>query len=601
MNHPIGYLEIQYPSNAKHETLNNITNEFAGIWNYILEYPIVYRDDEEGNGIPILGEDASPLETLKTLQSALTHYGQPLMSDIQVFYMVCQILSHRIALPIHVIHNLTASICPSYFRDIAGLAIDGTWNPPLRLQNPWAISAMWNFFRAHQMRLLGSTTSRTQAWSTIHKWRQWSCLMIACDKACKCTQSETIEQYSNMQGFIVCKTNSVILPRNMPYPYYVLSDEGNSIVLKDLRYHNVDTVKRYNIIPIGIPNAYTYFNESTVVSLKNKLLDETINFPQLMFNAPFDANVMKSFARIICTPFDLIDPPPPIICNIDVLIPYPKVLEILAKATGFFMDSCFSINMMDNRNRCYEKEITYKWMHRENGIEYPVQLRRETADKIEMTFWETAMELYHSKTIETPFIVPMGECSLCSITTAPCVTYPCAHILCQSCYTKWRVPVSPGDIFMENTRRCPQCRELFVAEDDSNNIKMFFEKNPEGIPPKYGARCCQICENIFVEPLPCGQELDAINKNCSWCCHYKHKNCPHCGISYVKSNGCNYIQCEKCRTDFCHICQYIITVVDGITQASLLNRLHNSSWKCQSEKTLQPKCDDEWLRKFVIY
>ncbi len=161
------------------------------------------------------------------------------------------------------------------------------------------------------------------------------------------------------------------------------------------------------------------------------------------------------------------------------------------------------------------------------------------------------------------------------------VHYGCGHYFCGGCHTSYREIPKPGKLFNSNTWNCPLCRFVTVEKHDDKRVVEYFNKYPDGTPPKNGARCCEMCTVIFANQLSCGDNPENIPKLCEVCRPVENiTKCPECTFPYERTSGCDHITCPKCDNHFCHICQFSLKNIPGISNRNLFSWLNGKYWAC---------------------
>jgi len=157
----------------------------------------------------------------------------------------------------------------------------------------------------------------------------------------------------------------------------------------------------------------------------------------------------------------------------------------------------------------------------------------------------------------------------------------CHHFICKSCKTEMDSHVQPptrGTI-IDNCSTCLVCMKQ--QDTPYEPLTRFFETNGP-IQPGTAAMWCNDCCNAFVQPLPCGGDLDNLGKLCDSCKPLEHiaeaKYCPGCNIKFSKSEGCDHMTCI-CNTHFCCGCLYVFT-------GDQIDEVEYRNWKCNYD------CDD---------
>jgi len=165
-----------------------------------------------------------------------------------------------------------------------------------------------------------------------------------------------------------------------------------------------------------------------------------------------------------------------------------------------------------------------------------------------------------------------------SIIYCPCCIYDipieeahwtsCHHFICKSCKIDMDShvrPPTPGAI-IENCSTCLVCMKQ--QDTPYEPLTRFFETNGP-IQPGTVAMWCNtpLCGKAFVQPLPCGGDLDNLGKLCDSCKPLEHiaeaKYCPGCPQEVSKNfpmfekDGCDHMTCEQCHTHFCWGCLYV--------------------------------------------
>jgi len=158
----------------------------------------------------------------------------------------------------------------------------------------------------------------------------------------------------------------------------------------------------------------------------------------------------------------------------------------------------------------------------------------------------------------------------------------CHHFICKSCKTEMDSHVQPptrGTI-IDNCSTCLVCMKQ--QDTPYEPLTRFFETNGP-IQPGTAAMWCNDCCKAFVQPLPCGGDLDNLGKLCDSCKPLEHiaeaKYCPGCPQEVSKNfpmfekDGCDHMTCEQCHTHFCWGCLYVF----NDTQSRPIESIW---WKC---------------------
>jgi hypothetical protein len=171
----------------------------------------------------------------------------------------------------------------------------------------------------------------------------------------------------------------------------------------------------------------------------------------------------------------------------------------------------------------------------------------------------------------------------------------CHHFICKSCKTEMDShvhPPTPGAI-IDNCSTCLVCMKQ--QDTPYEPLTRFFETNG-AIQPGTAAMWCNDCCKAFVQPLPCGGDLDNLGKLCDSCKPLEHiadaKYCPGCPKEISKNfpmfekDGCDHMTCEQCHTHFCWGCLYVF----NDTQSPPIESIW---WKCLRD------CDEDGVDSYL--
>ena len=171
----------------------------------------------------------------------------------------------------------------------------------------------------------------------------------------------------------------------------------------------------------------------------------------------------------------------------------------------------------------------------------------------------------------------------------------CHHFICKSCKTEMDSHVQPptrGTI-IDNCSTCLVCMKQ--QDTPYEPLTRFFETNGP-IQPGTAAMWCNDCCKAFVQPLPCGGDLDNLGKLCDSCKPLEHiaeaKYCPGCPKEISKNfpmfekDGCDHMTCEQCHTHFCWGCLYVF----NDTQSPPIESIW---WKCLRD------CDEDGVDSYL--
>lgn len=194
---------------------------------------------------------------------------------------------------------------------------------------------------------------------------------------------------------------------------------------------------------------------------------------------------------------------------------------------------------------------------------------------------------------------PSKTCEICYEVGIPMIGMPCGHYFCKECWKDFCAnAIQEGPSCIRKT--CPEfkCKELMTEEEvalaapewlakfESYQLRSFVESNTltrwcpgrgcEKIACASSASAmeqdgnvanCDSCETSFCiacgeEPhSPCNcKELARWNEKCknesetaNWILA-NTKPCPKCSSRIEKNQGCNHMNCQKCKFEFCWIC-----------------------------------------------
>lgn len=171
----------------------------------------------------------------------------------------------------------------------------------------------------------------------------------------------------------------------------------------------------------------------------------------------------------------------------------------------------------------------------------------------------------------------------------------CHHFICKSCKTEMDSHVQPptrGTI-IDNCSTCLVCMKQ--QDTPYEPLTRFFETNGP-IQPGTAAMWCNDCCKAFVQPLPCGGDLDNLGKLCDSCKPLEHiaeaKYCPGCPQEISKNfpmfekDGCDHMTCEQCHTHFCWGCLYVFNDMQSYPIESIW-------WNCLRD------CDEDGVDSYL--
>ncbi|KAI8873245.1 hypothetical protein GQ42DRAFT_152926 [Ramicandelaber brevisporus] len=144
------------------------------------------------------------------------------------------------------------------------------------------------------------------------------------------------------------------------------------------------------------------------------------------------------------------------------------------------------------------------------------------------------------------------------------LSFTSSGYLCSAVSTS---PISPGDSSSSSTSSSPstmQDGKTLEAEDESNGA-LFHCKNPSCCRTS-----CMLCDRMFSAGHRCIDDgVDALRLHIErTMTEIVKRTCPQCGLSFVRSSGCNkmtcrcgYVMCYLCRQDikqesYQHYCQH---------------------------------------------
>ena len=171
----------------------------------------------------------------------------------------------------------------------------------------------------------------------------------------------------------------------------------------------------------------------------------------------------------------------------------------------------------------------------------------------------------------------------------------CHHFICKSCKTGMDSHVQPPTrgAIIDNCSTCLVCMKQ--QDTPYEPLTRFFETNGP-IQPGTAAMWCNDCCNAFVQPLPCGGDLDNLGKLCDSCKPLEHiadaKYCPGCPQEFSKNfpmfekDGCDHMTCEQCHTHFCWVCLYVFNDRQSHPIRSIF-------WNCLDD------CDEENVNSYL--
>src|SRR5699024_6031984 len=111
---------------------------------------------------------------------------------------------------------------------------------------------------------------------------------------------------------------------------------------------------------------------------------------------------------------------------------------------------------------------------------------------------------------------------------------------------------------IEGLHECPFCdfRAICPPVEEDREFRCF---NPECEKVS-----CRLCNKPSHVPMTCGEarqdgHLSTRDQSEEAMSEALMRSCPKCKVKIIKENGCNKMQCTKCRTLMCYVCKKDIT------------------------------------------
>ena len=175
---------------------------------------------------------------------------------------------------------------------------------------------------------------------------------------------------------------------------------------------------------------------------------------------------------------------------------------------------------------------------------YDIKLTEDEISKIIKLFEDSNKEIINGSRENK-----LASCYLCleDIPHKNAWRFPCGHTCCYECNPK---PVYDRASFIDLSRHyCPYCPGIWLHRDTDE--KTFGDFNISDFNRTQTWRFCSHCNVPFGTSLNCGATLENVSHFCD-----KHrennilKSCPSCGVSTIRIDGCNHIECT-CGEHWC--------------------------------------------------
>ena len=105
---------------------------------------------------------------------------------------------------------------------------------------------------------------------------------------------------------------------------------------------------------------------------------------------------------------------------------------------------------------------------------------------------------------------------------------------------------------LENTVKCHKCGNIVIFEDNEDEGPM--------ICPVCKARTCAKCGDAWHDGMTCRQfkKLDKKRLVEEQMTEAVVRKCPKCQTPFMKDEGCNKMECPRCKTWICYWCRKVI-------------------------------------------
>ena len=148
----------------------------------------------------------------------------------------------------------------------------------------------------------------------------------------------------------------------------------------------------------------------------------------------------------------------------------------------------------------------------------------------------------------------------------------CKNKICKVCLRTWVNQIQPGKVVFPSNLVCPFCKmvpkeNIYIQYNRPAKSLLHKEhlKSMHGrMDPSLYYGWCKGCSKIKeICPIECGGEDVPFSTSDDFTCEsctnatvtIDVPKCPGCDAPTLKAYGCNHIQCTRCNTHWCYVCQ----------------------------------------------